>query len=129
MDKDLTQAEVLKRRMEHETKMLKKEETETGAKQAAKLVDLYADLPNTVTDPQSKVINILTPDVKNVIVGYAFLGLIEWAAEATGGRFTAEQIKKATLERALRNVEKDGLFDPSVGNDTEHVPQKTSFLV
>lgn len=79
-----------------------------GIDRAASFQKLYDAVPNTVEYPQSKEIVILTPDVKALIIGYAFIGACELMAHSSGQ--TVEFVRDGIIKRSMLNLKRDGLL-------------------
>lgn len=80
-----------------------------GIENSEKFKQLFDMLPTSLEQPQKSTILILDSTAKSLIIGYAFVGLSEIVAQSTGVK--QEFIWERCVERAIHNLQKDGLFD------------------
>jgi hypothetical protein len=94
--------------VEEMDKRIEDEKKQSGFKKAVQLEDLLSTVPTSYENPQKGEIVILTPDLKALIIYYAFIGLSELVAASSGK--TQKFVWEGCIKRAMVNLHKDGLL-------------------
>lgn len=80
-----------------------------GIENSEKFAQLFDMIPTSLEQPQKRTVLILDATAKSLIIAYAFIGLSEIVAKSSG--VTREFIWDKCVERAIHNLQKDGLFN------------------
>lgn len=79
-----------------------------GMKRAEAFQATYDSIPSLVETPQSQEIVIINPEIKALIIGYAFIGACELMAHSSGQ--TVEFVRDGIIKRSMLNLKRDGLL-------------------